>query len=301
MSIDRRLESSAEQLRQRADGAFDTAAALDRLQRSRSRRRLSQRAGAVLALVLVLVGAAYMVTPRRQSAPPVLPVPSPPTVCSVDTGDPCPGGSTYQVDAGSFAFTWSVPAGWNTGAHRRGAATDQTSTMATAAAWPSDSHPELSGVVVLASAVASDPAHPAMDVPGPSDPSAQALARWVAQRPYLVAGPLSSTRIGGLPAWQLDVRVGPLDASSALHWPDLGHHDDCGCPRMAAVLRGAQPRAGTPRDLLLLQGDHGFRLWFIDVPGAGVLVARAVDFGGGPVRFDEDVARSLRVTSGRTP
>ncbi len=104
----------------------------------------------------------------------------------------CLGKDTYRLHLRApIGFT--LPLGWSS-----------TSYDGTSADFFSDSKGY--GVSVLEDvAPVTFLRHPSMDSP----PDAHSVARWLASRPFLVAGPVTHTMSSGLPAWQVDVHFQP--------------------------------------------------------------------------------------------
>jgi hypothetical protein len=123
-----------------------------------------------------------------------------PVISPCDVVQDCMGKDTYRLHL-HVAVVFALPLGWSS-----------TSYDGTSADLFSESKGY--GVSVLEDVVAAtDSSHPRADGGGGTD--ARSVALWLASRPFLAAGPVTSTRLSGLPAWQVDVRFQPGQRSVA--------------------------------------------------------------------------------------
>jgi hypothetical protein len=201
--IEQLAHTSAEELRTGATSNVEAGLADLHLRQARRRRRTGVLAAAAVVFATGLgLGAGVVLTRAHDDrAPtPTHPVTSTDSanlddpVCSAPLVD-CLGDRTYR-----FALTrpveWALPpsfgANSGTGAtHLLVESYRQTSPTA--------------GVTVLERVRASSP-DSAAPAPG-VDTGPQALVRWIASRPYVDAGPVTTTTLDGRPAWRVRVTV----------------------------------------------------------------------------------------------
>jgi hypothetical protein len=159
------------------------------------RRRALVGAGVAAAAVVAWVLWPGLTVHRSQpTAPPQVPV------CAHDT---CPGGSPLRVVGPPVPFVWTLPSAWEQ-QYKAG------STYEDVTAQTKDGS---ASFVFMEDVVASDPRiESSAPTDPPAAPGAQALASWLASRPYLrVTSQPRATEVGGQPAWEMDVRIGTLE------------------------------------------------------------------------------------------
>jgi len=174
-----------------------------------------------------------------------------PVVCAQDT---CPGGSPMRVVGPPVALVWTLPSDF-VQEYKAGSRYEDV----TAAA--SDG---TDGFVLIEHVGAADPKDFTRGPSDPPSPGAKALANWLATRPYLRTTQPRKTRVGGRPAWVLDVRIGILPRDAAL----MGRDQVPG----VYLLRLLPPQHDT--DQLSAWFDQTYttptHLWLIDLPNGMV-------------------------------
>ncbi len=206
MNIDEIARRAGRDLRESMH--VDVYAALEEVQRVAPRRRRARALVAVAAAALILllvVGAAQLMgnPPNQAGGPAGRPssVPSErvqqPAVGCNNPLITCHGRRTYTVDL-RVPVTWTLPP-------RFGAPYSGSS--------PTDTYVETylldsSGGVGIAQHV-SAAAEEAVPQAVPAIGTAEALADWIAERPFLASSAVRETELAGLPAWTVEVEVRP--------------------------------------------------------------------------------------------
>lgn len=265
MNIDEIARRAGRDLRESVH--VDVHAALEEIERVAPRRRRAHvlvTVAAAASVLVLLAGAAQLLgsAPRQEGAPAEQPtgVPSeaverPEFGCRHPLIT-CHGGRTYTVDL-AVPMTWTLPPGF--GAPYSGGG-------------PTDGSVETyrrdrsGGVTVLQHVSAA--AEAALPRPVPDVDTAEALADWIRERPFLSSSAVRETEVAGLPAWTVDVDVRP------------------GLPEGPATCNS---RIACYPVLFVSTGTSGWvagawkgmtsRYTVLDLPGSGVMVVWSWTFG----------------------
>jgi hypothetical protein len=281
MSIDARARQAGADLR--AATPTDVDASLVSLQRTWRRRRITRAAVGSLAVAATVAAAVWGFTTLHQQAgrsgQPVGPVHSPTqTGSSGFCNQPlvtCHGGRTYTI-AMRVPMTWTLPRQFqrNTG----------PAELMTESYWTHHGHFAYITVLEQARAARLGKAHPISidnyygNTPGPAAgvaANAAALARWLADRPFLQSSGVTRTTFDGHPAWTVDVRLqpnlgpGPALCDSGPCYPLI--YQPAGYPEVAGIW-----------------GHMESRYTVLDVPGAGTTVIWSGVFGDDPGALAEN-------------
>jgi hypothetical protein len=246
MSVEQLGRRAGAEVRQVTARDVPATSMLAELHRADGRRR---RASAVIAVAVVVVIAVLgwriaaslegigRLTPTGPTHGPT------PTVSSSTGADgpspcnevvQCLGHNTYMAHIDD-AVTFTLPTGW---------------TLPAAGSSNTDFYSPISGYGV---SVVEDISPPGM---GPTAP-AEAVARWLAARPFLTSGPVTPATLAGLtggtvtrrlPAWQLDIQLKPDQ-------PATGR---C-LLQPSKVVAGVETAPQTPCVRLLLTNETGYR------------------------------------------
>jgi hypothetical protein len=171
-------------------------------------------------------------------------------------------------------FVWTLPADWEQ-------VYKANSTYEDVTAQTTDGSESL---VLIENVGASDPRVQWLAPVDSPAPGAKALAVWLASRPYLRTTRPTPTTVGGLPAWELDARIGPLG------------HD---ATTMVSGLPGAylvrvlppvsdQDTMGAWFDQTYTKATH---VWLVDLPNGTVGYIEGGSVGGPD---EADIARILQ-------
>ncbi len=185
----------------------DVVAAFDELHRVAPRRRRAHAlvtVAAAASVLLLVVGAAQLlgnVAPKQASGPVGRPTAMPseadqqPGLGCSNPLITCHDGRTYTVALG-VPMTWTLPPGF--GAPYSGA--DPTDTFVETYRLDGSG-----GVSVFQHVNAA--AEQAVPRAVPAIRTAEALADWIAERPFLSSSTIRETEVAGLPAWTVEVVV----------------------------------------------------------------------------------------------
>lgn len=203
--IDQLARTSADQLRAGTTGDLEAGLADLHVRQAQHRRRTGLAAAAAVVLAAGLgVGVGTMAT-RAHDTPAPAPSHPVPSTDSAHLGDPtCAAPRVECLGAGTYQFglvrpvRWAVPPGF--GANSAAGATPLLVEIYRSVG-------PTAGVTVLEHVRASSPdgTRPASGVA--DDP--RAFVTWVAARPFLDAGRVHRTTLGGRPAWQVRVTLAP--------------------------------------------------------------------------------------------
>jgi hypothetical protein len=284
MSIDARARQAGADLR--AATPTDVDASLVSLQRTWRRRRITHAAVGSLAVAATVAAGVWGFTSLHQGAgrsgQPVGRVHS-----TTQTGSSgfcnqplvtCHGGRTYTI-AMRVPMTWTLPRQFrrNSGAG--------PAELLTESFWTHQGH--MAGLTVLEQVRAArmgETAGPAAGVAA----NAAALARWMADRPFLQSSGVTRTTLDGHPAWTVDVRLRPkLGPGPA----------QCANANIPCYPLTYQP-AGYPEVTGIFSGTFGhaeYRYTVLDLPGAGTTVIWSWVFGDdtGALAMNQRVAHTI--------
>lgn len=245
MTIDSLGRASALAARRKATQEVDPTMMLEKLHRTHRTRTLTvtaaAAAGVVVGIVLVVHGVA---SPRASQAPGAhsTTVPSGSSPCSATVE--CLGGNRYRVTDLPVAVTVDLPGNFQGAFNRLGSATLED--------YRNDV--DRTGVTVFENAVPIK-----NDASWTRDPAAgttaQSMATWLSQRPFLTHTTMTQTTIDGRTAWLV---TGDLKDGAPLLTVKDGN--------AAAPTFAAQP--ATAGYSPSLTGEYTL----VDIPGAGVTV-----------------------------
>jgi hypothetical protein len=277
MSIDARARQAGADLR--AATPTDVDASLVSLQRTWRRRRITHGAVGSLAVAATVAAAVWGFTTLHQQAGrserPVGPVHSPTqTGSSGFCNQPlvtCHGARTFTI-AMRVPMTWTLPRQFerNPG-HGPGELGVQSQ-------WTHHGHP--AGLTVLEEVRAARMGETGRPAPGVSS-NAAALARWMADRPFLQSSGVTRTTFDGHPAWTVNVRLqpklGPGPAQCAdSHIPCYPlTYQPAGYPEVTGIFSG-------------VFGNPEYRYTVLDLPGVGTTVIWSWVFGDDPGALAEN-------------
>jgi hypothetical protein len=202
--IEQLARTSAEDLR--AMTGSDVEANLTdlhaRVVRHQRRTRIGLVAAAVAAVGLAAAGGVVLTHPEDRGVPPTNPEPSPNharTYCPTDIPVTC-------LDAHTYRFPLIHPVDWKIPADYVFRSRDPVSPWLVES-YRIDGHPGESGVTVMEHARASRP--DGHGRAGGVGATPQALTQWIADRPFLLSGPVQKSVLDGRPAWQVRVTLAP--------------------------------------------------------------------------------------------
>jgi hypothetical protein len=272
MSIDARARQAGADLR--AATPTDVDASLVSLQRTWRRRRITHAAVGSLAVAATVAAAVWGFTSLHQQAgrseQPVGPVHSPTqSGSSRFCNQPlvtCHGGRTYTI-AMRVPMTWTLPRQFQ---RNSGVGPGE---LGVESYWTHQGH--TAGLTVLEQVRAArlgESAEPAASVAA----NAAALARWLADRPFLQSSGVTGTTLDGHPAWTVDVRLQPKLGPGPAHCADMN---------IPCYPLTYQPHLITVAGIW---GHMESRYTVLDLPGVGTTVIWSWVFGDDPGALAEN-------------
>lgn len=261
--IDQLARTSAEDLR--ATTASDIEANLAdlhvRVVRHRRRTRIGL-AAAVVAVGLAATGGAVLTHREDRGVPPTKPEPSHEHAqgyCPTDIPVTCLDHHTYRFPLVQ-PVDWQIPAGYVFRSR-------DPVTPWLVESYRIDGHPGESGVTVMEHARASTP--DGRGRPGGVGDTPRALANWIADRPFLLSGPVRQTQLDGRPAWQVRVTLAPDLPPGPADW------DRSKCYAIVS-----QPVPGGGKSCLYSNFLSEYTV--LTLPGPGTTVVWSWSFGENP-------------------
>jgi hypothetical protein len=262
--IDQLARTSAEDLR--ATTASDIEVNLAdlhvRVVRHRRRTRIGLVAAAVVAVGLAATGGAVLNHREDRGVPPTKPEPSHEHAqgyCPTDIPVTCLDHHTYRFPLVQ-PVDWQIPAGYVFRSR-------DPVTPWLVESYRIDGHPGESGVTVMEHARASTP--DGRGRPGGVGDTPRALANWIADRPFLLSGPVRQTQLDGRPAWQVRVTLAPDLPPGPADW------DRSKCYAIVS-----QPVPGGGKSCLYSNFLSEYTV--LTLPGPGTTVVWSWSFGENP-------------------
>lgn len=266
MSIETRARTAGENLRASATATLDLDRSLDDLTRTARHRRWMQAGAVVAAATVAAVAAGFTVAHMNDRAA------TPPSSNSDQTMPPDPVGCSIPgiaCGAGTVTAALPVPVTWHV---TKGFGHDfqyrnDPESKDLVSVEPLQNGSRAAGVAVNED-VRAVRATRLSPIDHRVEPTAEALASWVAHHPWLDTSALRRTTVSGMPAWTVSATLRDQGRQLPLRCNGMNP-----CLPMLAVNGIEIPPLGIWQDM-------STQYTFVDVDGAGPTVIWSWSFGG---------------------